>query len=764
MKSFYMRISTIVLLPFFLGSISGLSADISKEDFHLYLLVGQSNMAGRGKVSDADRKPMKRVVMFKKNQSWAPAVEPMHFDKSIAGTGLGRTFGIQIAETFPEVQIGLIPCAVGGSPIRTWVPGGYHSQTKSHPWDDAITRAKAAMQHGTLKGILWHQGESDSNVKDAPAYEYKLHDLIARFRKELGAPDVPFIAGQMGIFAERPWSDAKKQVDKAHRDLPKKVHNTAFVSAEGLAHKGDNVHFSAASFRTFGHRYAKAYLGMFSATKRPNILFAIADDWSFGHAGAYGCQWVSTPAFDRVARDGILFNRAYTPNAKCAPSRAIILTGRYSWQLEQAANHMNVFPSKFGGFVEALEVNGYFTGYTGKGWGPGIANDINGKRRLITGRLFSKRKAKPPARSISSNDYSANFSDFLEAVPEGKPWCFWYGTSEPHRGYEYGNGVKSGKKLTDIDTVPPFWPDNEEVRHDMLDYSMEVEHYDLHLGRILDLLDRSGHLENTLVIATSDHGMPFPRCKGQAYDYSNHIPLAAMWPKGIRGRKRIVDDYVSFADIAPTFLEVAGVKDPSAIMQPITGRSLTDIFNLPNSGQVIADRDHVLIGKERHDVGRPKNGGYPIRGIVKANMLYLRNYEPDRWPVGNPETGYLNSDGSPTKSLLLNQRREGNAKFWQMNFGKRPKEELYYLVNDPYCINNLVAEKSQAQLKLELTKLMETELKDQGDPRQFGNGEIFDGYPFVGDWNNFYERYTSGEQTPRTGWVSASDYEKKPLE
>ena len=160
-------------------------------------------------------------------------------------------------------------------------------------------------------------------------------------------------------------------------------------------------------------------------------------------------------------------------------------------------------------------------------------------------------------------------------------------------------------------------------------------------------------------------------------------------------------------------------------MQPITGRSLTDIFNSPNSGQVIADRDHVLIGKERHDVGRPKNGGYPIRGIVKANMLYLRNYEPDRWPVGNPETGYLNSDGSPTKSLLLNQRREGNAKFWQMNFGKRPKEELYYLVNDPYCINNLATEKAQAQLKLELSKLMETELKAQGDPRQFGERRDF---------------------------------------
>ena len=397
MKTSTIRLFVLALATLFTGTLCAVSVKIPKEDFHLYLLVGQSNMAGRGKISEADKKPHPRVFMFTKEKSWMPAVAPLHFDKPIAGTGLGRTFGIRMAETKPHAHIGLIPCAAGGSPIRTWEPGGYHGQTKSHPWDDAIARAKAAMVHGTLKGILWHQGESDSNEKDAPAYEEKLHDLVARFRKELGAPDVPFIAGQMGIFAERPWSDAKKQVDQAHRDLPRKIHNTAFVSADGLGHKGDKIHFSASSFRTLGHRYAKAYFAMVSARNRPNILFAIADDWSFGHAGAYGCKWVSTPAFDRVARDGILFNRAYTPNAKCAPSRAILLTGRYSWQLEEAANHMNRFPAKFGGFVEALEASGYFTGYTGKGWGPGIANDAEGRRHLDFHDGVKKMREEPDA-------------------------------------------------------------------------------------------------------------------------------------------------------------------------------------------------------------------------------------------------------------------------------------------------------------------------------------------------------------------------------
>ena len=627
------------------------------------------------------------------------------------------------------------------------------------------------MKDGVLKGILWHQGESDSREGLAEIHEAKLHDLVARFRKELNAPEVPFIAGQMGQFKERPWNDAKKKVDAAHRTLPEKVRRSAFVTSDGLEHKGDKVHFSAAAFRELGERYAKVYLQQFASPtppkdspKRPNILFAIADDWGFGHAGAYGCKWVRTPAFDRVAREGILFTRAYTPNAKCAPCRAIILTGRNSWQLEQAANHMNYFPAKFKGWVEALSENGYHVGYTGKGWGPGIAKNAEGKGRMLTGKAYSRRKAKPPAGGISANDYAANFDDFLDSVPKGKPWAFWYGTTEPHRGYEFKNGLKNGKKLSDLDRVPAYWPDVETVRHDILDYSIEVEHYDKHLGRILGSLDKSKLAQNTLVISTSDHGMPFPRCKGQAYDPSNHLPLAMRWPQGIQGTGRKGDDYVRFADFAPTFLQLAGLTADKVGMQPSVGRSLLDVFASPKSGQVNPQRDHVLVGKERHDVGRPKNGGYPIRGIVKGNVLYLHNFDPDRWPAGNPETGYLNCDGGPTKTILLEQRRSGNPKYWQLNFGKRPANELYDLKADPDCVDNLVVSKNDYSiLEKTLRTQLFAELKAQGDPRMSGKGSLFDNYPFVGPWNDFYERHQSGKPTPRTGWVNPKDYEKEPL-
>lgn len=230
------------------------------DKMDLYLLVGQSNMAGRGVVEAQDKTAHPRVMMLSKEGTWVPAIDPMHFDKSAAGVGLGKTFGQIIADATPGVTIGLIPCAVGGSPIDTWLPGVFYPATKSHPWDDTVKRAAIALKSGTLKGILWHQGESDSTTALAPAYEAKLHDLIARLRKELKAPDVLFIAGQMGKFDGVPWTPEKVIVDQAHQDLAKKVPHTAFVSAEGLNHKGDKVHFDSPAFRELGKRYAEAYL------------------------------------------------------------------------------------------------------------------------------------------------------------------------------------------------------------------------------------------------------------------------------------------------------------------------------------------------------------------------------------------------------------------------------------------------------------------------------------------------------------------------
>jgi N-sulfoglucosamine sulfohydrolase len=500
--------------------------------------------------------------------------------------------------------------------------------------------------------------------------------------------------------------------------------------------------------------------------KRPNILLAIADDWGYGHASAYGCTWVKTPGFDRVARDGLLFTHAYTPNAKCAPSRACLLTGRNSWQLKAACNHICIFPTEFKTFAEALAEHGYFVGKTTKGWGPGVANDEDGKPREMAGKPFEQEKAPPLAKGISNSDYAANFADFLKAAPAGTPWCFWYGGVEPHRAYEYGSAIaKGGKQLTDIDRIPPYWPDNEVVRNDMLDYGFEVEHFDSHLVRMLALLERRGDLANTVIIVTSDHGMPFPRAKGNAYDASNHVPLAIMWNGGIKKPGRVVDDYISFVDFAPTLVELTGLSWNDTGMQPTVGRSLTDIFTSEKSGIVNPQRDHVLIGQERHDVGRPHDWGYPIRGIVKGDMLYLHNFEPSRWPACNPETGYLNCDGSPTKTEVLRARTEPKGRQrWQLCFGKRPEEELYDLKQDSDCLVNLANDARRQPLKEQLKRQLEIELKAQDDPRMFGQGHIFEEYPYAdAALRNFYERYMRGEKL-NAGWVNPSDFAPAPLD
>lgn len=496
---------------------------------------------------------------------------------------------------------------------------------------------------------------------------------------------------------------------------------------------------------------------------RPNILIAMGDDISFPHMGAYGTSWVRTPAFDRVAREGILFSNAYTPNAKSSPSRACFLTGRNSWQLEEAANHVPYFPVKFKSFMESLNDHGYFTGHVQKGWAPGVALDDEGNPRNLTGKAYNSRKLTPPTTGISNNDYAGNFEEFLNARTDNSPFCFWYGSIEPHRGYEYGSGIKKGgKKTEEITDVYDFWPDNNIVRTDMLDYAYEIEYFDSHLEKMIRILEEKGELDNTIVIVTADNGMPFPRVKGQVYEFSNHMPLAIMWGKGIKNPGRVIYDYISFIDFAPTILELAGIDQAVSGMQPVEGRSFTDILKTRKNGIVDKTRDHILLGKERHDVGRPDDQGYPVRGILKDGFLLLKNYKPGRYPAGNPETGYLNCDGGPTKSMILSIRRTGdNAVYWNLSFGLRGEDELYDLGKDPDCMFNLAADAGYNTVRLRLYEQLYDELLAQKDPRMLGNGDVFDKYPYAQkNTADFYNRYMRGElPRRRAGWVDSTDFE-----
>lgn len=471
----------------------------------------------------------------------------------------------------------------------------------------------------------------------------------------------------------------------------------------------------------------------FAADKvKPNVLFVIADDASMRTFGAYGGGMIETPAFDRLANEGALFKNAYNCNPKCAPARACLVTGMFSWQLEEAGNHYPHFPSKFKYYPHLLMEEGFYVGHTGKGWGPGSYDSVDNP----SGPAYQKLKLEPPYKGIKNVDYASNFESFLDKKPEDVPFCFWLGTYEPHRAYEKGSWKKEGMKLEDAE-VPPFYPDNAEIRGDILDYTVEVKWFDQHLGTAIKALENRGLLESTLIIVTSDHGMPFPRIKGQLYEEGVHIPMVAYW-KGVIQAGRVIDDFVNFPDVAPTIMEAVGLKPHSQM----TGKSFLNVLQSPKSGQVDPTRTYVLLGKERHDTGRKNEGGidlsYPVRAIRTKDFLYVHNIKPDLWPVGNPEYDYRNVDGSPTKTYLTSLEEESaEYQFFQMSFGKRPEEELYQIEKDPNCMNNLASNPEYAAVKERLRKKMESDLTMQKDPRMLGLGDVFDAYPYVGKRLNY---------------------------
>ncbi|MCC6352689.1 MAG: sulfatase [Verrucomicrobiae bacterium] len=475
---------------------------------------------------------------------------------------------------------------------------------------------------------------------------------------------------------------------------------------------------------------------------RPNILVAISDDQSWAHASAYGCKAVRTPAFDRVARDGVLFKNAFGASPGCSPCRAALLTGRHTWMIEEAGTHASSFPAKYVTYPDLLEKDGYFVGYTGKGWGPGDWK-ISGRGRNPAGTEFSGMKNKPPHKGINQNDYAGNFSEFLKARPAGKPFCFWYGATEPHRGYEKGSGAKAGKALADV-SVPPFLPDASEIRSDILDYLVEIEWFDAHLGRMLEALEKSGELQNTLVIVTSDNGMPFPRAKANCYEYGIHMPLAICWGARVPGG-RVVEDLVGFVDLTATILEAAGVNHPSREF-PLVGRSLLALLTSGRQGAIEPGRDAVFAARERHSSSRYNNWTYPQRAIRTPRFLYVRNFRPDRWPAGDPvvlsedkkgggspgtpHSGYKDIDGSPSLEFLIAGADDPRVRpFLDLAVAKRPAEELFDIREDPGCLKNLADDPGFAATRAELAGRLERGLRETGDPRILDGGEIWESYP-----------------------------------
>ena len=464
---------------------------------------------------------------------------------------------------------------------------------------------------------------------------------------------------------------------------------------------------------------------------KPNILFFITDDQSHEHTSKAGCEFVQTPYFDRVANEGVFFTNAYVASPGCSPSRAAILTGRYPWQIEEAGTHASSFPAKYEVYPDILEENGYFIGYTGKGWGPGKW-DVSGRSRNPAGPEFNKNWLQDKIYTgTSSMDYVANFRDFLESNRSQKPFCFWLGTHEPYRIFELDSYKRKNKGLIQA-KVPDFLPDTEIVRGDLLDYAVEIEYADQVLGKVMEILDSANQLENTLVVVTSDNGMAFPRAKANAYDHGIHVPLAIRWGNKIFNNK-VVNTPVSLIDLAPTFLEAAGI----AHNLDYSGQSLFKVM-LPEGNEKISRP--IFSARERHSSSRYRNWSYPQRAMREGDYLYIINFKPDRWPAGDPKVfnndgdlidGFHDIDACPTKSFLLENRNNPEyQKYFKWAMGKRPEQEMYDLTHDPYCLRNLVLEEGYQDKTEAYRDELHRYLEETGDPRVgTDHPDIFEEYP-----------------------------------
>ncbi|MEL7499951.1 MAG: sulfatase [Planctomycetota bacterium] len=457
---------------------------------------------------------------------------------------------------------------------------------------------------------------------------------------------------------------------------------------------------------------------------RPNVLFCIADDWGWPHASAYGDPVCQTPAFDRIAKNGVLFSNAYISAPSCTPSRNAILTGQYHWRLGHGANLHSTLDTANKTYPKLLESAGYTVGHWRKSWGPGRVNN------------WIDSGIGHPA-----GDRFKSFDAFIESWDQEKPFCFWLGASDPHRPYKAGTGAAAGMDVSKVELFPHY-PDSDEIRSDVADYYFEVQRFDSDVDRALKKLETMGVLDNTIVVMTGDHGMPFPRCKSNLYDSGARVPMAVQWPAKIKAANRTVTDFVSTTDLAPTFLDLAGVEIPAAM----TGKSWRTILESDKSGRVDPERDHVLTGKERHVPCQEgdDSGGTPMRAIRTDDYLLIHNYRPDRWPSGTPnfKKAYIENcwlgdcDNGPTKTYMVDNREKDDEhrRKYELAFGKRPKFELYDLKKDPGQLTNVADDPQYQSVVDTLTGQLQTELIESKDPRETGTGvEIFEKSQYFGN-------------------------------
>ncbi|MHC4883791.1 MAG: sulfatase family protein [Planctomycetota bacterium] len=505
---------------------------------------------------------------------------------------------------------------------------------------------------------------------------------------------------------------------------------------------------------------------------RPNILFAFADDWG-RYASIYQSihgdrslsAAITTPTIDRIAREGALFTNAVVPAPTCTPCRSSLLSGRYFWQTRLGAILQGaVWDDAIPTYPRILEAAGYHTGATYKTWGPGVSagvppcgthdhyyneagQEFSGFSHVATQRVADGETVEQ-AKAHLYDEVLGNFTDFMNARGDDQPFCYWWGPTNTHRTWEKG----SGKALWGLEPedltgrLPHFFPDVPEVREDVADYLGECMAYDRGLAVIVEALEKRGELDNTLIVVSGDHGIPgFPRAKCNLYDIGCEVALMARLP-GTIAAGQVIEEMTNIMDLAPTFLEAAGCDPEPSMTATSLWPRLTGTTSLPKE-------NFVITGRERHvATAREWNLPYPQRAIRTQDFLYIHNFEPDRWPMGDPKgmddlsappipweaierdtrSVYADLDAGPTKAWMIHHRAEPeHTQNFLLGFDKRPQEELFDLRTDPHQMTNVAGDPAYEETRKELHDTLMAELRRQHDPRVCDTVCRYEASPFT---------------------------------
>ncbi|MEZ4829821.1 MAG: sulfatase-like hydrolase/transferase [Bacteroidia bacterium] len=466
---------------------------------------------------------------------------------------------------------------------------------------------------------------------------------------------------------------------------------------------------------------------------RPNFIVFISDDQSWAHTSIAGDPVVQTPNFDRLAKEGVLFTQAYCSASSCTPSRSALLTGRNIYELENAAILNSFLPSHFTTYQDILEDAGYLVGCIGKGTKPGLQSR-GGRTRDPAGWEYNGATILGAPAGVNPVDFAANLEEGLNARQEGQPFSFWIGSYEPHRPYGGGVGRFSGMDTSRL-AIPPFLPNVSDFsRDEFADYLFEIQWFDRQLGEIMKTLEKAGELDNTIILVTADNGMPFPRAKLELYEYGVHVPLAIRWPKAVPAG-RMIGDYVTLKDIAPTFLEAAGLEIPSSM----TAKSFLNVLTSTKDGRVDPSRDHCFVAHERHG----NDGKRPRRGFYSDDYIYIYNYPCCLKRVFSDDSLWAetlfeaNRNIMPYSSLLWKFRTHPMVRqYWEWYRGERKEHELFDRKNDPFQLHNLAYDPDYVTTRDSLYQMIMDYGSQTGDPRATDpETDIFDTYQeFAGTW------------------------------